>query len=140
MEKLHYLFSILLNDSYYRYRLDFECQCNLSQLTPSSSIAEKQQNFQKLSTNRYYIWLSTFSYALSSTGQTVRCHFLYRNSKLELQCSQVVLVRSQVLFQIQDQVQSQVQVQVQTHGQVHIPARTQDQIPQYPQAWTEDWS
>ena len=39
------LFIFYINDSYDRHRLDFECQCNISQLTPSSSIAEKQQNF-----------------------------------------------------------------------------------------------
>jgi len=39
------LFIFYINDSYDRHRLDFECQCNISQLTPSSYIAEKQQNF-----------------------------------------------------------------------------------------------
>ena len=34
-----------IKDSYDKHRLDFECQCNISQLTPLSSIAEKQQNF-----------------------------------------------------------------------------------------------
>ena len=39
------LFIFYINDSYDRHILDFECQCNIWQLTPSSSIAEKQQNF-----------------------------------------------------------------------------------------------